>query len=227
MKTPDQIAADIRIELRSIVRGLQHLRQPFTEFDDVPGLPEGHPRFRLKQAACYEEVQRRVLEVAGAIWHLKDRLKLWVAARSLTISPTIEELVAGNLALLLCSDLINAKKHGECKNRSGYGPRLGGLRIDINGNGAVAMRYDGAAKEDEILVTHRVPVPFQVEIISGDGRGTFGNAAEVIEKAFDVWRQVICQLGILAAPDPESQLLLRHLRGEVTQPGTLSQMLGP
>src|SRR4051794_23438781 len=105
MSTPsDQIAGEVRVELRSILRQNEDLRAPFSWFGIIEGKREGEPRFtvlfdqgprRVVQGLRLgglltlrrpdERIMDRVFELAKSVWQLKDRLKLWVKAQGLGV----------------------------------------------------------------------------------------------------------------------------------------------
>lgn len=203
-----EMATEIRKELRGILRRMDDLRRPMA-VELVAGVPEGEPRYLLRKASAYEAIQEDVITLAGMVWHLKDRLKRWMAASQLACSPTIEELAERNKPLLVCADLIDSKKHGGGSNRSGYAPRVGG--ISFRPNGVMAIRYDGALKAGDIRVINADPIPYTVEIVTGDGKGTFGPAIDVICNAFEQWRVVVGNIDLLGGSDAESVQLRRLL----------------
>jgi hypothetical protein len=136
-----EMAAEIRKELRGILRRMDELRRPMP-VELVEGVPEGEPRYLLRKASAYEAIQEDVITLAGMVWHLKDRLKRWMADSGLECQPSIEDLAAAHKAMLICGDLIDSKKHGGGSNRSGYSPQVGG--ISFRPGGVMALRYDGA-----------------------------------------------------------------------------------
>jgi len=62
----------------------------------------------------------------------------------------------------------------------------------------------------ELTATHPNPVPYRVEIVSGDGKICFGNAVVVITQGFGYLIPLIRQLGVLK-DDRESQWILEYL----------------
>ena len=202
------MAGEIRRELRGILRRMDELRRPMTP-ELVEGVPEGEPRYVLRKAAAHEAIQEEVIALAGMVWHLKDRLKRWMTASNLECRPTIEDLAAAHKPLLICCDLIDSKKHGGGSNRSGYAPQVGGF--SFRPGGEIALRYDGALKAGEIRVMKPDPIPYTVEIATGDGTATFGPAIDVITSAFEQWRVVIDKVDLLGGSDVESVELRRLL----------------
>jgi len=205
----DEMAAEIRSELRSILRRMDDLRRPMP-VELVEGVPEGEPRYLLRKGAAYESIQEDVITLAGMVWHLKDRLKRWMAASGLECSPTIEEMAAAHKPMLICGDLIDSKKHGGGCNRSGYAPKVDG--IGFRPNGLMAMKYDGALKAGEILVMNPDPIPYTVEIVSGVCNATFGPAIDLICNAFEQWCDLIDKADLLGGGDGESVQLRRLLQ---------------
>lgn len=205
---PTDMAAEIRRELRAILRGMDRLREPMSP-ELVKDIPESEPRYLLRKLGAYESIQDDVIALAGMVWHLKDRLKRWMAASNLGCSPTIEELAAAHKCLLICCDLVDSKKHGGASNRSGYAPRV--RSVGFRPDGVIGLRYDGALKAGEICVMKPDPIAYTVEIVTADGQGTFGPAIDVICKAFEQWRVVIVNTGLLGGSDRESVELRRLL----------------
>lgn len=213
-ETPAEIAAGVRAELRSILRLLAKPGRPLDQFEVVEGVAQGEPRYRIAGASSHEAIQDDILALAGGVWHLKDRLKRWAKAKGLRVSPDIEDWADGNPALLVCADLVNAKKHGGNDNRSGYAPVLSGVKFDTSKNGPIGVQYDGSIKESDLLVTLPIPVANEVEILTGDGKATLGDAVELICNAFISCVPLIQKLKVLGPGDPESRrlndLLARH-----------------
>lgn len=202
------MAAEIRKELRGILRRVDELRRPLTP-ELLEGISDGEPRYLLRKAAAHEAIHEDVIALAGMVWHLKDRLKRWMAASNLECQPTIEELAAAHTPLLVCCDLIDSKKHGGSSNRSGYAPCVGG--ISFQPDGMTALRYDGALKASDIRVMKPNPIPYTVEIVSGDGKATFGPAIDLICQAFEQWQVVMVKTDLLAGNDVENTQLRRLL----------------
>src|SRR4051812_14865928 len=91
----DDMAAEIRRELRGILRRMDDMRRPML-VELVDGIPEGEPRYRLRKASAYEAIQEDVITLAGMVWHLKDRIKRWMTAAQLACTPTVEEMAERN-----------------------------------------------------------------------------------------------------------------------------------
>jgi hypothetical protein len=117
--------------------------------------------------------------------------------QTLSLNISIEEWATTNPSLLICADLINAKKHGGPGDRSGYSPFLSGVQLFLARAGVLGVRYDGVNVLDELLLTNPVPVPWRIEVLTGDGKGTFGDAVELIGRAFASWVPVIRTLKVL------------------------------
>ncbi len=211
----DQMAAEIRKELRGILRRIDNLRCPLTP-RLVESRPEGEPRYYLEKASTVEAIEEEVITLAGMVWHLKDRLNRWMSAAMLTSIPTVEEMANSEVLLQICGDLIDSKKHGGGTNRSGYAPQVGGFSFYPNGQ--IALRYDGALRMGEFFVETAKPIPFDIRIQTGDGSGHFGSAVDLITKAFDIWKRLIEKTDLLAGDNPENtelrRLLQRFEKGE-------------
>jgi hypothetical protein len=200
--------AEIRAELRGILRRMDELRRPMTpELAIDPS--EAELPYVLRRMASHEAIQEDVISLAGMVWHLKDRLNRWMSAVGKTCVPSIEEIAAAQKPLLICGDLIDSKKHGGGSNRSGFAPQVG--EIGFSQDGRIGFRYDGALKLSDIRLEKPTPIPFTVDIVSGDGQFTFGPAVDLISKAFENWRILIEVTGLLGGGDPESQELRRLL----------------
>ena len=134
-KTPATIATEIRSELRSILRQREELYRPIDRFAENPNRPIGRPRFHvlfgneppgeitglqigLKKLNIYDELMAEaVTSYAKSVWHLKDRLKQWVATQGM--AEDIEAWAETSSNMMVTADLANYKKHGENRNRSG------------------------------------------------------------------------------------------------------------
>ena len=225
LSTPSAtIAAEIRAELRSILRQRDDLRKPLAWFGQVDSRPASQPRFYvlfdqnprlivsgLRFGGCNhlrlpdERIIDRVFEFAKSVWQLKDRLKLWVKTQGL---PTDGEADANKSQhLLISADLANWKKHGENKNRSGVGPRIETVRFDTSCSGALELYHDGATKRQELLVATSIPIPYSVEVSGNRGVLQLGDAVNLIDKGFQDWLPVIGSIGVLSANDRESAYL--------------------
>jgi len=224
----NEIAGQIRQELRGVLRLWKDLRTPIERFEPfraTPGDPyryyvqfDVRPRRRIKGlqiglkslSVPDERIQDQVLEFAKAVWQLKDRLRQW--AKAVGARSDVEVTAKKNTSLLVCSDLANLKKHGRCENRSGLNPHLGTVRFDTSESGMVEFFYDGATKEKELIVSRPVPIPFRVDVKTHDGSDVLGDAVEIIADAFKAWLPVIEELGVLSADDPETRRLRELLR---------------
>ena len=222
----EDIAREIRVELRGILRRYFELREPLRHFVRDPLIPLGgtcHYLMIGRGTPCRshnplkgsikcvsvpdERIQHEVLEFAGTVWHLKDRLQRFARATKQAID--LEAHAKGKTDLLVCADLINAKKHSGSDNRSGFSPRLGNVEFDTSQSGVIELRYDGARKLSQIAVTIDMPIPYRVDIEGRDGIAVEEDAVRLIYRAFRVWLPLICDLGILNGDDPES-IALRH-----------------
>jgi hypothetical protein len=224
--SPQRIAAEIRKELRGILRLQADLRQPLDEFRADPDRPVGVPRFSVHLDRTWpkgviglrtgaltmklpdERIQDQVLELAKAVWHLKDRLRQW--AKATRSSEDVEAWAERSIDLRICADLANWKKHGRHQNVSRLDPQLDEVTFDTSRSGVLELQYDGATKKKTLLVSNTVPIPFHVDVLVKGG-GTQGNAAEVIARAFGHWLPLVQRLGVLAGSDPESEALRREL----------------
>lgn len=220
MPTVEQLTAEIRAELRSIVRQWDELRQPFTRYTEIKGIPQGQPRWRLDQAKTHEATHDDLYRFAGSVWQLKDRLKDWAKVAGIRFSkpgphgtqiPTdIEGIAKESTPLLLCADLFNFKKHGELSSpRTPYRPIFSGLGwANPKGHEAQALRIDGATKQHEFLYHEPVPRPWRCEIISAKQDWNFGHAVVVIALAMQPWIHVLMQSDILK---PRSDREVAHI----------------
>ena len=223
----DLIAAEIRNELRSILRQLGDLRRPLDRFERLtnpnPGQPslyvhfDDRPRRRIgglriqteKLVLPDERIADAVLSLAKSVWHLKDRLHQWARANSLTVD--IEAHARNYPDLLICADLANWKKHGRSGNFSKCKPRLDIVHFDTSGAGVIELFYEGATKDKELLVSNPVPIPWKIPILVHDGTERLGDAVAIIAQAFEFWGLLIDQIGVLNRTDRETSVLRREL----------------
>ncbi len=224
----ENIAAEIRRELRSILRLWNDLHAPLQKFEPLSPLPAEGPRFYvafdlrprrrisgLKLGGLAnlslpdERIQGAVWEFAERVWHLKDRLHQWVKATG--DNTDVEAFVKTSQRLLICADLANKKKHGRSENRSKLNPQLGNVIFDTSKSGAIEFFYSGAGKDKELLVANPVPIRFTVELLIHDGTASLGDAVEIIHQAFTEWLPLIQKLGILSGDDNETKLLREQL----------------
>jgi hypothetical protein len=227
MVPAEQIAAEIRAELRSILRQRQDLRRPLDWFGLVESRVEGEPRYYVlfdqnprlvvkglrlgglgKLRVPDERIIDRVFEFAKSVWQFKDRLKLWVKLQG--AGPDIEAAAASSQNLLICADLANWKKHGENKNRSGLDPRIDFVTFDTSRNEAVELYADGGSKHQELLVAKDIPIPYRVDV-HGKGGVQLGDASDLIWCAFQDWLPIITSTGVLDGDNRESEYLRQQL----------------
>ena len=226
-KGPDKIATEIWGELRGILRLMEDLRAPLHHFEPLVPPPMDRPGYYVmfdqrprrlmngkrlggigKLSLPDERISSQALELAKAVWHLKDRLHQFAKATGVHID--VEAHATESPELLICADLANWKKHGANKNRSTLSPRLGTVAFDTSGSGPVEFFYDGATKQKELLVTNPTPISFTVAI-SVDGDVEIGDAVEVICRGFRHWLPLIETLGVLAGDDREAERLRAEL----------------
>lgn len=221
--TLDECAAEIRVELRSILRLREDLRRPIETFVEVANRVE-QPRYcvvfpdskmiapakglkKQSLALCLpdEAITDKAYEFAKAVWHLKDRLKAW--ARLSGLSVDVEGEAEKSHHLLICSDLANRKKHGQSKNRSKIAPKIGVVCFDTSKSGVFELYYGGATKKKGLLVSTRSPITFTVQLLEKGAQSTSGDAIDIISRAFDEWLPIVRRLGVLSDTNPESEYL--------------------
>ncbi|NQT40426.1 MAG: hypothetical protein HQ581_23230 [Planctomycetes bacterium] len=235
----DQVATEIRQELRSIVRQWEDLSKPLSRFETVPDRPEGTPRHYImfdmnprrivtglqispKTVSLPDErIRDAFFHVAKAVWHLKDRLILWAwsagAARDRQHAKHLVHAIPGGcVELRICTDLANKKKHGENQNRSGLSPDLSKVRFDISNSVPIELYYDGATKHKEILVTNPTPISYTLDVITDPDKSVFGDAADVLKTGFDAWLPLIDDMDVLTGDNPETKSLRRILYPDAT-----------
>jgi len=224
----DQLASEIRAELRSILRQFDELRRPISQFARYPNPAPGQPPFRVlfdngpdrpitglrtqinKLAVPDERILDAVLSLAKSIWHLKDRLSQWVRGNNL--SEEVESHAKGCPDLLIAADLANRKKHGRSQNVSGQRPRLELVEFDTSQSGVVEFFYNGAMKEKELLVTNPKPLKFTVPVLTDGDTAPLGDAVEMLAHAFEHWKPLIRKIGALGdVKNPENRQLARRL----------------
>jgi hypothetical protein len=156
-----------------------------------------------------ERIADAVLGLAKSVWHLKDRMHQWVRAKNLPVD--IEAYARGCPDLLICGDLANWKKHGRSQNVSGCNPRLDVVHFDTSRSGVIEFFYDGATKEKELLVSNQISIPWVIPVQVHDGVTRLGDAVDIIAHAFEFWRSLIGQVGVLRGQDPETMALRAEL----------------
>ncbi|MCY2931839.1 MAG: hypothetical protein NTV86_20570 [Planctomycetota bacterium] len=212
--------AEIRAELRSIVRQLEDLRHPIGRFEELPDPTEGQPtlyvhfddrpRRRINGlrictpsvALPDERITDAVLSTAQGIWHLKDRLMQWCKVHG--CPEDVEVYARQSPDLLVCADLANRKKHGRHENRSGCDPRLGVIKFDTSQSGVIELFYDGATKEKGLLVTEPRPLSFSIPVLAADDKTEIGDALGILAGGLQHWKTLIRKVGILEGTDPET-----------------------
>ncbi len=220
----EKIADGIFTELRSILRTRRDAYAPVSQFEEIEPAADGSRRFyvhfdtrpRLEFTGLRlagikslqlpgERICDTVLEFAKLVWQLKDRLHQY--AKETNQNFDIKSIAGGSTSLPVCSDLANAKKHGRNENRSGLNPRLGLVEFDTSHSGAVEFAYQGALKEQGLIVANPVPIPFRVSILVNDSNTVHGDAREVINSALNDWLPTISRLGLFALPTREADVL--------------------
>lgn len=219
------IAAEIRAELRSIIRQKKDLRKPIESFELVESRPPGEPRYRVlfdkspRQAVAGlriaireislpdERIEDASFEFAKSVWQLKDRLNNWIKVHGSQVK--VEEEAKKSTPLLICRDLANWKKHGGKQNESGLNPRIELVTFDTSRSGALELYYDGASKQKQLLVENNMPIPYCVDVLGNNG--TLGNAVDLIEQGFQYWLPIIKTIGFLSGSDKETEYLRQEL----------------
>ena len=227
-KRVDSIGAEIRRELRGILRLWNDLHAPLQKFEPLNPSPAEGPRFYVafdlrprrritglkfsglpSLSLPDERIQGAVWEFAEHVWHLKDRVHQWVKATG--DNTDVEAFVKTSQRLLICADLATKKKHGRSENRSRLSPQLGNVNFDTSKSGPIEFFYSGPSKDKELLVANPVPIPFTVGLVVHDGTASLGDAVEIIHQAFTDWLPLIKKLGILSGDDNETKLLREQL----------------
>jgi len=201
--TPEKIAEDIRIELRSILRQKQELSKPIGWFRLINSIPEGKPRYfvvfdksefrhikglqtNIKELGLPDEgIWDSITNFAMGVWHLKDRLHQWIKINGIKVNA--ESVVDDSLNLKVCADIANSKKHGRSSNRSGLSPTLSLVKFDTSNSGTIEFYYEGDIKNKILLVTNPIPIPYTVDIMINNEQGTLGNAVKYFSQASN-WR---------------------------------------
>jgi len=79
------------------------------------------------------------------------------------------------------------------------------------------MYYDGATKQQELLVSNPVPIPFRIDVVD-PSEVVLGNSTGIIRDGFDHWLPLVEKLGVLAGAGKED-LALREVLYPVRQGG--------
>ena len=224
----EEIAASTRQQLRAIVRLTWDLRRPVPVSESIereegpcwlvsiePGTQWSGRGLRLGEISELEVPDERVIdqgyELAGHIYHLKDRLHQYVRAAELPSRKQdhplhVSKIVERSEDLRVCGDLINLKKHGRNDNLSKRSPSLGNVVLDTSVCGVVEFQYDGSNKVTALLSSTATPVSRTLQLLS-NGEEYRPNALDMFVSAFEAWRPLISEIGLLARPDPESEFL--------------------
>lgn len=221
--TAARIAAEICSSLRTVLRLQSELYTPINRFVET-GEPDGVTRYYVqfdakprkpikglrydgmeKVKLADESIQDRVLELASAVWQLKEPLQQYAQATQQPLD--MGEFANKSPHLLVTADLANLRKHGQPGTRSNLNPRLDRVAFDTSGSGAIEYHYDGRTKQKELIVSKPTPLRYGVKILVKDGKTTCGDAGDLLNKAFDEWMRVVKQLGVLKGDDAESRAL--------------------
>ncbi len=226
-RTVEEIAQEIRVELRGIVRKYKQLRRPLNQFTPVNSKPDDKPYYyvvfdnsehrqitglKIRTAKVHlpdENIVDSVVGFAASVWHLKDRLYQWAKATGQSVD--IKALISKSKGLRVCADLTNKKKHARNENRSGLDPTLGLVEFDTSRSGPLEFFYNGATKDKELIVSNPVPIPYKVNIVADKGEPALGDAVLVIYEAFKDWLPIIKTMGALDSDDGESLALRKTL----------------
>ena len=222
-RSPERIGGEIKTELRNILHNLCELLRPINRFYTSPDRPVGVRRHfvsfdttphregmglrinSLLMRFPAETISDRVALLAASVWHLKDRLNHY--AKATGSAADSDAWANSNRNLQICGDIGNLKKHGHNQNFSGMSPRLvPEIVFDTSRSGLLEYYCDGATRQQELLVSNTVPIPYRVDVADGSGT-VIGNAADIIRAGFDHWLPLIGQLGILAGAGRENAAL--------------------
>ncbi|MGV3606656.1 MAG: hypothetical protein ACO1RA_09610 [Planctomycetaceae bacterium] len=204
-----EIVVEILAELRGIVRIHEDLKTPvarflklnsenryYVDFDTRPhrvinGLKVGGiAHLSLPD----ERITDCVLDLAKAIWHLKDRLHQLSKATKAGLN--LDDIARQSTELLIAGDLANKKKHGRSDNRSRLNPELSLVKFDTSRSGEIEFYYDGVMKDKELIVANPIPIPFSVDILVRADKEVYGDASAVLFQAFKWWLPTIERLGV-------------------------------
>lgn len=213
----------VLVELRSILRQQTDLAIPRREYKLDTSRGDSGPRYYLRRDARPnrvinglrfktktmhlddEPVIDMALSLSKSLWHFKDYIKKLISTSC--VDCNLEEELRTKEYLLICADLANRKKHAENKNRSKIDPRIGLVKYDLTQVGEVELFYDGKSKDWELIVTHPNEIPFEVQI-EGPGRQVlFTDARQVFCNAFDEWKGILSEHGLLDSDDETCQML--------------------
>lgn len=151
-----------------------------------------------------ERISDLASSCAKAIWHIKDRLKIW--CKDLSLKDDVEEHAGASPDMLICADLANWKKHGKNRNRSKCNPQFGLVNFDTSGAGIIELFYDGATKRKELLVSNPLPLPFSIPVIASPNSSEIGDAVDIFTAALEWWKPFMTRLRVFEgnAPDVKS-----------------------
>ena len=158
-----------------------------------------------------ERVIDQSYELAGHIYHLKDRLHQYAKKseqprRKKDHPLHVTRIIDQSIDLLTCGDLINLKKHGRTENRSKMTPSLGNVVYDTSVCGPVELQYDGSNKTTALLSSTTSPVARSIELMS-NGELWRPNVLDTFVAAIEAWRPLIENNGLLRGADSESKFL--------------------
>lgn len=227
-KTAKQLADDIHSELRRILEIRRDIFAPITAFEPAPPyngverffvLFDQHQRVRFAEGLKLggtgvlsipdERISDLYFNFAMAVWHLKDRLRHYSQAAEVSID--IQATEVGSRDLLICADLSNWKKHGAHGDRSALRPYLSEVRFDLSKSGGIELYYDGVMKKKGLIVSNLQPIPFHIDVLTGEGRSIVGNAREIINTAFCAWIPLIEMAGLFSEKYPAGPVLHKIL----------------
>jgi hypothetical protein len=226
-----EVAREVRVELRSILRQFEDLRRPITRFHKVENRPVGRPQFHVEFDAGPltdfiglhlgellslglpdERIHDAAYELAKSIWQLKDRLRKWVvAANRPETEEEVEDYAARSTEMLVVADLANWKKHGELgKYRCGDRPRIDIIEFNLSNSGKVECYSHGGSKQRALFVERNAPIGFTIPIVFDRPDPLTLDGMQVFSAAIDHWKPFIHQVQVLQLNDGES-IYLRDL----------------
>lgn len=229
----DIVAQELRSELRRAFRKLDDLSSPIRLFVNHPhqSPPRPHlvacvlgpPRLYLQNGVntrhlAYpdERIQDLCFDFARCVWHLRDRFVSWYKSDPTLNEKKLNKYLHSRPDILVCSDLINWKKHGLIGEKSGQMPHVGGVHFDLSNSGIVDACYDGAAKEACITVSIPEPISFSVDIVDSaicdpysiippSPESIIDDAYTLFRRALLEYKQIANESGILNGADREAE----------------------